>query len=138
MLKLDDRAALRLHVGDVLLAAWRGLNKLLPVRRKLVLPGPMPFRLGLPPMIAVTDAAMRPVPDSKVAALGDHSGSATPTCRRRAGLCFVSLSFDICEFHAHSLATSITLCMDRDTSHNDEIYLDCRNRPIIALSRRLK
>jgi hypothetical protein len=62
MLKLDNPAVGRLHVGDVSLAIVRVMDDFLPFGRESIFPLTMPESFRLPPMIASTLTSMSPMP----------------------------------------------------------------------------
>ena len=72
MLEFEDKAVFRLYVGEVLLAVVGPMNHFLPIEWKLVLPCAMPFRLVLPPRIAISAAFVGPMMGINVTALRDH------------------------------------------------------------------
>jgi hypothetical protein len=99
MLKLDYAAVTCLHICDVPLAVLRSLNDFLPLGWKLVLPSPVPFGFWLPPVIAMTNSTMRPMPYSAFSALWHHRGSAPRTLADKARLRFTAQTFNECKFH---------------------------------------
>ena len=102
MLNLNDHPALRLHVGDVLLTILREMDSFLPVCLKFILPSSMPFCFRLPPRIADANTSVRPVPDSVIAALGNHGSPARWACSGKPRFSLATLAFNVCELHSLS------------------------------------
>lgn len=76
VLKLDCPPSGSFHICDVLLAAVGALDDLLPVVRELPLPGSVPFRLVLPPLVADPASLMGPMPHLDLATPCGHRKSA--------------------------------------------------------------
>lgn len=71
MLKLHHQPIGCLDVGNVQLALVVSCWHFLPVLGEMILPGPVPLRFILPPVIAMSLALMGPMPDLLGAASGD-------------------------------------------------------------------
>jgi hypothetical protein len=123
VLKLDDAAMRRLHIGDVLLPILGPMNDLLPFGGKFVFPSAMPFGLVLPPWIALADSVMGPMPHSAFPTFRHHLGAASRAFATKTRFGFTAESFNKCKFHddtpsfpadAPSLAVSRTCCESAD------------------------
>ena len=78
MLELNHPTTIGLHICDVPFTVSGRVDDLLPLRGKLIFPSAVPLRFILPPRIAMETPFVSPVPNTNVAALGNHG---CPTAR---------------------------------------------------------
>jgi hypothetical protein len=76
VLELDHPTTRGFHVCDMTFTGLGVLDILLPISRKLVFPGAMPFRFVLPPRIANATLFMSPVANPDFSAPCNHQTSA--------------------------------------------------------------